>query len=262
MVVDCFPFLNELDMLELRLHELSPLVDTFVLSEATHTFSNKPKPLVFDEHRDRFRDFANRIEHVVIDRYDGLDRNDPWSMERGQKQIALDIALDRLQPSKGDILIVSDCDEIPRAETLARQRDTDWLALTLEMPLYYYHMNCLCTNRPWRACKVVRYQGERLRHRRIRHSRLKSLVVANAGWHFSYLGDADAIQYKIGASAHVEYDRPPFNTAAHIASRTARGKDLFDRDYQFTILDDLGYLPQYVRENLGTYGKYLREAPA
>ena len=41
MVVDCFPFLNELDLLELRLHELSPLVDKFVLSEATLTFSNK-----------------------------------------------------------------------------------------------------------------------------------------------------------------------------------------------------------------------------
>ena len=262
MIVDCFPFLNELDLLELRLHELAPIVDKFVLSEATLTFSNKPKALFFDEHYDRFRDFADRIEYILIDRYDGMNRDDPWSMERGQKQLALDIAMDRLQLSAGDIVIVSDCDEIPRAEALAVHLEGDWTALTLEMPLYYYHMNCLCTNRPWRACKAVRYHGERLRHRRIRYSRGRSMIVPNAGWHFSYLGGAAAIQYKIGAYAHVEYDRPPFNSAAHIAIRTGGVKDLFDRDYQFTILSDLGYLPQYVRENLGTYGQYIRQGTA
>jgi beta-1,4-mannosyl-glycoprotein beta-1,4-N-acetylglucosaminyltransferase len=35
MVYDVFPFLNELDILEIRLNELDPVVDLFVLTEST-----------------------------------------------------------------------------------------------------------------------------------------------------------------------------------------------------------------------------------
>ena len=43
-VIDCFTFYNELDMLTLRLNELSDFVDYFVLVESTHTHT---KTIVF-----------------------------------------------------------------------------------------------------------------------------------------------------------------------------------------------------------------------
>ena len=46
MIVDCFPFFNELDLLELRLNELKDVVDVFVLSEATLTFTGKPSRFI------------------------------------------------------------------------------------------------------------------------------------------------------------------------------------------------------------------------
>ena len=45
MIYDCFQFFNELDILKLRLHVMDPLVDKFVISEATETFSGIKKPL-------------------------------------------------------------------------------------------------------------------------------------------------------------------------------------------------------------------------
>ena len=45
-VFDCFQFYNEFDVLEIRLAELDPLVDHFVIVEATHTHTGKPKPLL------------------------------------------------------------------------------------------------------------------------------------------------------------------------------------------------------------------------
>ena len=39
MVYDCFQFFNELDILKLRMHVLNDVVDKFVISEATVTFS-------------------------------------------------------------------------------------------------------------------------------------------------------------------------------------------------------------------------------
>ena len=47
MVYDCFQFFNELDILKIRLNVLSPVVDKFVISEATETFSGLPKPLYY-----------------------------------------------------------------------------------------------------------------------------------------------------------------------------------------------------------------------
>ena len=45
MIYDCFIFFNELDLLKIRFKLLDDLVDKFVLTESTLTFSGKPKPL-------------------------------------------------------------------------------------------------------------------------------------------------------------------------------------------------------------------------
>jgi len=44
MIYDCFPFFDELDVLEIRLNELDPVVDKFVLVEApvTHSIQRGP----------------------------------------------------------------------------------------------------------------------------------------------------------------------------------------------------------------------------
>ena len=39
MVYDCFQFFNELDILKIRLNVMNDVVDKFVISEATETFS-------------------------------------------------------------------------------------------------------------------------------------------------------------------------------------------------------------------------------
>ena len=54
-VYDGFMFFNELDLLEIRLRELYDVVDTFVVVEATVTFSGHPRELVFEANRQRFR---------------------------------------------------------------------------------------------------------------------------------------------------------------------------------------------------------------
>jgi hypothetical protein len=55
MIYDCFLINREFDLLEMRLHELAPVVDRFVLVEATHTFFGQPKPLHYQENRACFQ---------------------------------------------------------------------------------------------------------------------------------------------------------------------------------------------------------------
>ena len=54
MIIDCFPFFNELDVLELRLNILDSVVDKFVLVEASKTQSLIDKPFYFEDNKDRF----------------------------------------------------------------------------------------------------------------------------------------------------------------------------------------------------------------
>lgn len=243
MIIDCFPFFDELELLEIRLNELASVVDRFVLSEATLTFSGKPKPLYFRENRERFSGFP--IEHVVIDDYTGIDITDPWAMDWGQKQRGLDAMLRRLCPSGDDMVILSDCDEIPRAEAVSlANSQSGWHEVVPHMPLYYYWLNCRQQGDFWRGGKWMRTDKWPC-FQDIRQGR-GDATVFEAGWHFSYMGN---IHRKIGSWAHVEYDKPPFNTPGHIARCKREGKDLFNRNVEYEFLSDLSYLPQYVLDN-------------
>ena len=99
-MIDCFPFFNELDLLEVRLNSLAPYVKKFVLCEMSVTHSGKPKPLYFQESKDRFKDF--NITHLIAPPYYG----DPWSTEHYQREYLMnglhDIDNEEIFFSSGD----------------------------------------------------------------------------------------------------------------------------------------------------------------
>jgi hypothetical protein len=63
-IVDAFPFFNEIEMLRVRLAELSPVVDKFILVESEMTHSGKPKELLFEQNREMFEPWLDKIIHV------------------------------------------------------------------------------------------------------------------------------------------------------------------------------------------------------
>lgn len=67
-VFDVFLFNHELDMLEIRLHELEHLVHRFVILESRRTFTGLPKPLHYQAaaNSSRFARFRHQIHHVVL----------------------------------------------------------------------------------------------------------------------------------------------------------------------------------------------------
>ena len=63
-IYNAFLFFNELELLEIRLDELYDIVDYFVIVESDRTFTNKPKPLYFNESKSRFERFLDKIKYV------------------------------------------------------------------------------------------------------------------------------------------------------------------------------------------------------
>ena len=112
MVYDCFQFFNELDILKLRLRILNPVVDKFVISEATTTFSNIPKPLYYEENKEMFAEFSDKIIHVVVDDTPPGDTHVRDTFQKSAVGRGLKDCTD------DDIIIFSDLDEIPNPEKI------------------------------------------------------------------------------------------------------------------------------------------------
>jgi beta-1,4-mannosyl-glycoprotein beta-1,4-N-acetylglucosaminyltransferase len=87
MIYDCFTFFNELDILEIRLNILKNVVDKFVLVEATRTHQGKEKPLYFSENKARYKEFEDKIIHIVIDEYPPYEGKSAWVLERYQRDM-------------------------------------------------------------------------------------------------------------------------------------------------------------------------------
>ena len=62
---DCFQFFNELDLLEIRLELLYEQVDYFVISESNKTHSNNDKQLNFENNKDRFAKYIDKIIYIT-----------------------------------------------------------------------------------------------------------------------------------------------------------------------------------------------------
>lgn len=65
-IYDSFLFYNELDILEIRLNELKNVVDYFILIESSVTHQGQSKPFIFDENKERFGEFLDRIIHIKV----------------------------------------------------------------------------------------------------------------------------------------------------------------------------------------------------
>jgi beta-1,4-mannosyl-glycoprotein beta-1,4-N-acetylglucosaminyltransferase len=288
MIYDCFTFFNELELLELRLHELANIVNKFVLVEATKTHSNKPKPLHYLENRVRFSEFHDKIIHVVVD--DLPDARDPWVLENYQRN-CITRGLADCRPN--DFVLISDLDEIPRATTVAevsqkmefredffsniahgalnsrlvksifhrkgfrrRLRNNHPFVLKFQQPLFRYFLNC-------RSVHPSFSYGTRMLHFRdfscaeeMRHSGCK--IVENSGWHFSFMGGAERILEKFAAYAHQERNQMQFTDPQVINELIHRGDPLFGKNchLQFVKLDDS--FPRYLLEHSEIFFSWIK----
>jgi spore maturation protein CgeB len=250
-IYDCFIFNNELDLLEMRLNILDKVVDRFVLVEATRTFSGKRKDLIFQQNRDRFKRFLDRIIHVVVD--DMPDGPDRWKREWHQRNAIMRGLGDA---SSDDIILISDVDEIPNPEKITPSM-TEY-PKSLRQGLFYYYLN-MRASREWVGTVVLRY-GQLDTPQKMRDRRGKLSSIGNGGWHFSYLGDPEQIANKISSFAHAEFDTPCFKERRRISEKMARGEDLFGRDILFSLVEIDRSFPEYIRNNTERFKSYIKRA--
>jgi hypothetical protein len=180
-------FYNEFDLLDIRLNELWDVVDKFILVECPTTHRNFAKPLYFDERKADYKKYSDKIIHVVKD----LPISDnAWIPENEHRRGIID-ALKHLAPKENDYLIISDADEIPRAETIKNYHGD--LAL-LAMDFFYYKYN-LKAPFTWNLSKMVRIGAMEYDINDYRKELPNCDILRNAGWHFSKMYSLEQIKF-------------------------------------------------------------------
>lgn len=197
-------FYNELNMLEFRLTELSDVVDYFVLVESNKTFAGNNKNLIFQENKDRFSKWSNKIIHIVTP--ETLSTNNPWDREFYQRN-CITLGLQKLNLSDSDIVIINDVDEIPDSNTLRRIKNSNVTGLySLVQDWYWYNITCRFKNTPWFGSKFGTYSIiKNMTPQQVRE-RIDLPRIASGGWHFSYFGGVDFIVNKLENFSHQEHN--------------------------------------------------------
>lgn len=265
MIVDAFSFFSELDLLDIRLHELSDVVDYFVLVEATKTHTGLDKPLYYDENKMLFSEFSSRILHIIVqdmpitpdevraslssqDRHwlaGGYQMGDNWVRERFQRNAIMRGLVD-CDPN--DIIMISDADEIVRASIV---KDLENIIVdgsnAVEQTLNTYYINWQCTNMPWWGTKILRKKFISTPSEDRFHTPACKYIY-NGGWHMGFLGGADNIRMKIRSYAHDEFMIPEVIT--NVEERLKSKVDALGRSYQYKVVPLDNHFPKYVLDNL------------
>jgi len=267
MIYDCFAFFNELDLLEIRLQELDSVVDQFVLVEATRTFQKKEKPLYFELNKKRFEKYLPKIKHIIVDEYPNFFTHwripKTWDYDNHQKE---QILLGLKDCKADDLIIVSDLDEIPKAEKVLEYKNSNGIRI-FRQKLYYYYLNCMVVDfpepvewyqdyKPWNGTVMCEYKYiHTIKETRDFKDQKRSdfTYINDGGWHYSYLGGTAKVLEKIESYAHKEFNKPEYKDLAKIEQMMKDGKDLFGRNLKTKFVNIDEDAPKCVLENKEKY---------
>lgn len=261
MVVDCFPFYNELDVLEIRLNELSFVVDRWVILESEETYGGQKKPLYLKKamSEGRFVKFAPRITLL------SLNRLEPACADRASGRLREAYQRNMIAPTLAamcgddDEIIFSDCDEIPSALSVSiALRELDTGPVRFKQTSFYYTVNRVAdyghdfaSRARIGLWKDVRACGSMYDFRMYRKNDCRG--IENGGWHFGYFGGVEHIKNKVATLSPFLSEYKLFGDE-QLVRDIVDGKDLHHRrcelpeTFEHRSSDD-PRLPKYFLDN-------------
>lgn len=286
MIIDVFPFFDEVDLLDIRLNTLDPFVDLFILSEYSTTFAGNPKPYNFEVNSSQFSKFSHKIIYLRQEQRQILSPFENDDLQKNSiKQHLMKVS------SPGDLIIFGDIDEIPEPSSLAEQLagGSDFFIKHFAQRVSYGYLNLVnhknslesiigdypnIRKPKWLGTVLAPIETiQKLELSELRLPKHKKLGtrISNGGWHFSYCGGnlssvSERLKYKVQNNAHQEFNSDNFLEG--IEARLLSGRDILGRkskrkylpgykEARFRIESNLEFLPKYVFENQNRFKHLL-----
>lgn len=219
-IYDCFVFNNEFDILSLRLKLLNEKVEKFILVESKQTHSGISKPAFFEQNKELFEEYSDKIVNIVIDKfpdrmiYQPSETDVPehlhihWFRENYQRNEILK-GLYKIGLNPDDVVLISDLDEIPDPSKL------DEFIKMIPEDDYAFQLQKWCIwdfdrfyNGLWPGTGGVKWKtlckSTPQEIRKNRYSENKLHTNEPFGWHCSWFGGIDVVMDKLRSFAHQE----------------------------------------------------------
>ena len=293
-IYDCFMYMNEDVVLDLRLNYLDRYIDKFVIVESLYFHNGKKKNLTFDINK--FSKFKKKIIYLILNHepkdIEVINDNDNDEI-KNSKHILNGMKRDFYQrnfimnglneSSDNDIILISDIDEIPKMNNLDIKSINNDLFF-FKQKMFYYKFNLCSKIINWygtRACKKKKllspqwlrsmksksYPWWRFDVMFSKNKYINLKIINDGGWHFSYLNTPKEIENKLKNYAHYrEYELDPLGVEK-IKERIFNKTSVYDlskdmRKSKFTsgqVLEkvSLSILPDYLRDNKAKYKDWL-----
>ncbi len=293
-IYDCFMFYDEDLVIDLRLNILNEYVHKFVIVESKFTHSGKKRELLFDINK--YSKFKNKINYIVLE-------NEPEDLEKvhdndtddkkNSKYIMNALKRENFQRNgikkgltnaePGDLILVSDVDEIPNLSNLDLNEINDNIIL-FKQNFYYYKFNLKLEDMPWLGTKGCKYKNlkspqwlRNIKDKKYPFWRLDVLFsdkkysnikfIDNGGWHFSNMKTPEEIEKKMRTYLHHrEYDIKPLGTKK-IEEMIKSKKSIYNlrADMKNEKIDgtqnlkatDGRELPEYLKKNKTKYSNWI-----
>jgi len=251
-VIECFPFFNEVDMLELHLETTQDVVDQWIIVESDHTFRNHPKEANFVLNNDRFAKFLPRIHYRLMK---SRRSPNPWENEADQRDALFTYLRNLSLDNEDNLVILVDVDEIPDPKAI--RQATGHGMCDLEMPLFNYYYN-LRVKEAWSmpkilsgdVCKLISASAAR---------RSRNFTHFVGGWHFSNIMTPEMYRLKHKSFSHSECDRDDLLALDKIEEAMKNKTDLFGlgKEHFNPTQVPINTLPKHIQDNQGKYAQFL-----
>lgn len=204
-------FFNEKDVAYLRIKELYDYVDYFIINElSTNHKGIRRKSIFWDD--DRLVKFKDKIKYKFIDvdhRYDSLfnihfkdSAHFIGSWAEHEQRLRLTDQINDLRLEDNDIILFSDCDEIPNKNIFNKLINNDLLALN---QMFFVHYINIYTNKnvtgtisvKFKKLKEINDNTQNLGLQVLRRYKDYIPRIENGGWHYSYMGGAKTVSEKV-----------------------------------------------------------------
>ena len=132
-IYDCFSYLDEDLLLNLRFNILNNFVDYFVIVEGNKTWQNNFKEFRFKINK--FSSFKEKIIYIPLENMP--DGDNPYLRENFQRNC---ISRGLINSSEDDLIIISDLDEIPNPQAVSKF-DKKMKYAVFKQKHFYYKIN-------------------------------------------------------------------------------------------------------------------------
>ena len=292
-IYDCTMFFDESMIFELRLNILNNFVDKFIVVESLFTHSGKKKEQNFNI--ENYPKFKDKIIYILLENEPKVpflineNSKDKIGHQRLNSLKRIEIQYNALsegitEASDDDLVILSDCDEIPNLEELNLNNLKNEIIL-FKQKIFYYKFNLLHSSMDWygsKACKkknLISFDWLRyVKNKKYpiwrfdaffsKNKYINLKVLNNGGWHFSKIKNEEEIFNLLSVyGEHNEFNISGI-TKKNIKelidnhelyfdhSLDKKGQDKYSSKIKLDKVD-LNHLPKYLSDNINKYQKWM-----